>query len=180
MKTMVPDPADLSPQLSPYFDALAAFFGFVPNLARVLGYSPHVLRAFLELANHQDEGVFSAIERESILLAVSEYHGSPYCLSAHTAHAKRAGASEQATVSARHHDTGEAKLDFLIHFALTLVEQRGRVPRDLMDDFEEMGYDTRTLMDIVALVIESTFSNYVGLLTKLPPDFGAYEQITEA
>lgn len=177
MKILVPDRTELSPELAPTFDALQSAFGFVPNIALMLGYSPHVLDAFLALANNQDKGVFSAAERESILLAVSQYHGSPYCLSAHTAHAKRAGVSDEATLSARRQETGDARLDFLIHVALTITENRGKVDRQMLDDFEEWGYDARALLDVVALVIESTFSNLVSLLTKVPPDFGDFKEI---
>lgn len=179
MKILVPDRAQLTPELSPIFDALQQEFGFVPNIALVLGYSPNALRAFLTLADSHAAGTFNAREREVMLLAVSEFHGSPYCLSAHTAHARRAGLSEAETLAARRTDFEDPKLNFLARFARALAENRGRMPRELMDDFAEAGYDERAFIDVIALVTEATFSNYVGLTTKVPPDFGAVKSLDE-
>lgn len=177
MKVLVPERSELASELAPTFDTLQQFYGFVPHIALVLGYSPNALNSFLTLADSHEKGTFDAREREVMLLSVSEFHGSPYCLSAHTSHALRAGLSEADTLSARRADFDNPKLNFLANFARKVAETRGNVPRQWMDDFEEMGYDARALLDVIALVIEATFSNYVALTTKVPPDFGDIRDI---
>ncbi len=171
MKILLPQRDELAPELAPALDACKLALGFIPNFALMLGFSPHVLLSYLHLSDHQAEGVFSQVERESMLLAVSQFHGSPYCLAAHSAYARSAGLSEADTLAARTGTLADPKLNFLVQFARAVAEHRGQVPREMMDDFEEWGYGPQALMDVVALVIESTFSNYVGLLTKVPVDF---------
>ncbi len=171
MKILLPEREELSPALAPTYEAIEKALGFLPNFALMLGYSPNALMSYLQLTGSQSEGVFNAKEREAMILAVSQYHGSPYCLAAHTAWAKAAGLSEEETVAVRAGKPADERMRFLVHFARAIAEQRGRVSREMMDDFEEWGYGARALCDVIALVIESTFSNYVGLLTKLPVDF---------
>ena len=172
MKVLVPERDELSPELAPYFDNLERGFGFVPKIGLVLGYSPNAFEAYLQLVSSHARGTsFTEIEREVILLAVSELHGSPYCLSAHTSYAISYGLSESETVEARATTIADPRLCFLAQFGRAIAEHRGRVPREMMDDFEAWGFDARALMDAVALVMEATFSNYVALLTKVPLDF---------
>ncbi len=180
MKILVPHRDELSPELAPYFDALEKGFGFIPRIGLMLGYSPNAFEAYLNLVQSHARGTsFTEVEREVILLAVSEFHGSPYCLSAHTSYAISYGLSEEETVEARATTIADPKLCFLARFARAIAEQRGRVSRQMMDDFEEWGYDARALMDAVALVMEATFSNYVALLTKVPLDFPKVKPLEE-
>lgn len=172
MKILLPERGELAPELAPYFDALEEKFGFVPKIGLMLGYSPNAFEAYLNLVGSHARGTsFTEIEREVILLAVSEFHGSPYCLSAHTAYAINYGLDEQETIEARATTIADPKLCFLAKFGRAIAENRGQISRQMLDDFEEWGYDARALMDAVALVLEATFSNYVGLLTKVPLDF---------
>src|SRR5262245_50894260 len=113
MKILVPEREELTPDLAPIFDALQQEFGFVPNIALVLGHSPTALRAFLTIADSHSTGSFTKQECEVMLLAVSEFHGSPYCLSAHTSHARRAGLSEAETLAARRTSFADPKMNFL-------------------------------------------------------------------
>ena len=177
MKILLPERSELSPDLSPVFDACKAALGFVPNFALMLGYSPHVLDSYLHLSDGQAQGVFNQTERETILLAVSQFHGSPYCLAAHSAYARAAGLSAEETIDARKGTLADEKLNFLARFARAIAEHRARVPREMMDDFEAYGYGAQALMDVIGLVVESTFSNYVGLLTKVPVDFPEVEWV---
>lgn len=172
MKVLLPTRDELAPELAPIFDALEEKFGFVPKIALMLGYSPNAFEAYLALVQSHPRGIsFTEIEREVILLAVSELHGSPYCLSAHTAYAIGYGLSETETIQARATAIPDPKLCFLAQFGRAIAEHRGKVPRDMMDDFADWGYDARALIEAIALVMEATFSNYVGLLTKVPLDF---------
>lgn len=172
MKILLPQREELDPTLAPYFDALEAGFGFVPKIGLMLGYSPNAFEAYLTLAQSHGRGTsFTEIEREVILLAVSELHGSPYCLSAHTAYAINYGLSEAETIAARATTIDDPKLCFLARFGRAIAETRGRVSRQMMDDFEALGYGPRALIEAIALVMEATFSNYVGLLTRVKLDF---------
>ncbi len=178
MKILLPLREELAPELAPIFDELDKKFGFVPKISLMLGYSPNALEAYLQLVGSHARGTsFTEIEREVILLAVSELHGSPYCLSAHTAYAIGYGLSEQETVEARATSIADPRLCFLARFGRAIAETRGRVPREMMDDFADWGFNPRALMDAIALVMEATFSNYVALLSRVPIDFPKVREI---
>jgi AhpD family alkylhydroperoxidase len=76
---------ELSPPKSkPLLDAVQAQLGVVPNLMRLVGHSPAALEGYLALNGALAKGVIDAKLRESIALAVAEFNGCEYCLSAHT------------------------------------------------------------------------------------------------
>jgi AhpD family alkylhydroperoxidase len=178
MKFLLPIREELPPEALEIMEACEAKVGFVPNIVSMLAYSPPALHSYLTLYENQSQGVFNDQEREAIYLPVSQHNGSQYCLAAHTNWAKLAGLSEAETLALRkgiHHE--DPKLDFLARFGLAVVETRGQVPPELMDEFEERGYDARALLDVIAIVVESVFSNLIGVMMRPPVDFPAVKQI---
>ena len=172
MKFLLPIPEELTPEALDIMDACEAKVGFVPNIVSMLAYSLPALRSYLTLYENQAQGTFNDQEREAIYLPVSQVNGSPYCLAAHTTWAKLAGLSEDAILALRkgkHHD--DPKLDFLARFGRAIAETNGKVPPELMDEFEEHGYDARALLDVIAIVVESVFSNLIGVMMRPPIDF---------
>jgi AhpD family alkylhydroperoxidase len=75
--------------------------GMVPNAMKVMANAPAVLRMALESERILNEGLLAPRLREQIALAVSEFNGSRYCISAHTALAGIAGLSEEEIEDAR-------------------------------------------------------------------------------
>jgi uncharacterized peroxidase-related enzyme len=178
MKFLLPIQEELSMEAAEIMAACNAKVGFVPNIVQMLAYSPPALRSFLTLYENQAAGSFDDREREAIYLPVSQMNGSQYCLAAHTNWAKLAGLSEAETLALRrgvHHD--DPKLDFLARFGRTVAETRGQVPPELMDEFESLGYGARALLDVIAIVVEATFSNLIGVMMRPPVDFPAVQQI---
>ena len=178
MKFLLPIREELTSEALEIMAACEAKVGFVPNIVSMLAYSPPALRSYLTLYGNQAEGVFNDQEREAIYLPVSQVNGSQYCLAAHTNWAKLAGLSEEETLALRkgiHHE--DPKLDFLARFGRAVIETRGQVPPELMDEFEERGYDARALLDVIAIVVESVFSNLIGVMMRPPVDFPAVKQI---
>lgn len=178
MKFLLPIREELTPEASEIMDVCEAKVGFVPNIVQMLAYSPAALRSFLTLYENQAQGTFNDQEREAIYLPVSQMNGSQYCLAAHTNWAKLAGLSEEETLALRkgiHHD--DPKLDFLARFGRSVAETRGQVPPELMDEFEALGYDARALLDVIAIVVESTFSNLIGVMMRPSVDFPAIKQL---
>ncbi|MBK7938278.1 MAG: carboxymuconolactone decarboxylase family protein [Lewinellaceae bacterium] len=178
MKFLLPIREELAPEATEIMEACEAKVGFVPNIVSILAYSPPALRSFLTLYENQSLGVFNDREREAIYLPVSQMNGSQYCLAAHTNWAKLAGLSEEETLALRkgiHH--ADPKLDFLARFGRAVAETRGQVPPELMDEFEANGYDARALLDVIAIIVESTFSNLIGVMMRPPVDFPAVKEV---
>ncbi|MEU2308207.1 carboxymuconolactone decarboxylase family protein [Streptomyces misionensis] len=58
--------------------------GSVPNLAKVMGNSPALVKGWLALSGALSEGVIPAPVRERLAIATAQYNNCEYCLSAHT------------------------------------------------------------------------------------------------
>ena len=67
----------------PLFAAVNKQLGVVPNLMKLVGHSPAALEGYLSLNGALAKGKLTVKLRESIALAVAEYNGCDYCLSAH-------------------------------------------------------------------------------------------------
>ncbi len=145
--------------------------GMLPNIYAVIGNSPNALGSYLTFSDAQKHGSFNAKEREAVFLAVSEENGCNYCLSAHTAIAKMNGFSEEDTLQLRAGTYNDRKLSVLTNLAKSIIVNRGKAEAELVDAFYQAGYDEKALVDLVALVVDKTFTNYIGRLAKPEIDF---------
>lgn len=155
------------------FDTLQKGLGMVPNVFAVIGHSSVALEAYLGFSNALTRGAFNAKQREAIYLAVSETNGCSYCVAAHTAIGKMNGFTEEDTLKLRAATIEDPRLNILTRLAKSLVENHGKADPALVDAFFELGYTESALIELVALVVDKTFTNYVARLTNTPIDFPA-------
>lgn len=153
------------------FDVLDGKLGMVPNIYAVTGYSSSVLEDHLEQTNKVGKGSFSMKEKEAIRLAVSEVNGCTYCLAAHTAIAKMNGFSEEEAKSFRALSASDPKLHVLTSLAADIVRQRGKPSEIRLEAFFAQGYSEKALVDLVAVILDITFTNYMHGVTRVPIDF---------
>lgn len=160
-----------SEQSRKIFEGIEKSVGMLPNIYSVIGNSANALGSYLTFSEAQKNGSFNAKEREAIFLAVSEENGCNYCLSAHTAIAKMNGFSEDETLQLRAGTYNDKKLSVLTHLSKSIVSNRGMADENLVQSFYDAGYDEKALVDLVALVVDKTFTNYIGRLAKPEIDF---------
>lgn len=153
------------------FEGIEKEAGMLPNIYAVIGNSANALGSYLTFSEAQKNGSFSAKEREAIFLAVSEENGCNYCLSAHTAIAKMNGFSDEGILQLRAGNHSDSKLNILTNLAKSIVANKGRADEGPVQSFYEAGYDEKALVDLVALVVDKTFTNYIGRLAKPAIDF---------
>lgn len=153
------------------FEGIEKAVGMLPNIYAVIGNSANALGSYLTFSEAQKNGSFNAKEREAVFLAVSEENGCNYCLSAHTAIAKMNGYSEDETLQLRAGTHSDRKLSILTNLAKSIVTNRGRAEENLVQSFYDAGYDEKALVDLIALVVDKTFTNYIGRLAKPEIDF---------
>ena len=156
------------------FDSLQAKLGMVPNVYAVSGYSSAVLEDHINQTGKVGES-FTTKEKEAIRLAVSEVNSCAYCLAAHTAIAKMNGFSDEDAKSFRALNAKDAKLHVLTTLAADIVEQRGKPSQANLDEFFAIGYNEKALIDLIAVVLDITFTNYVHGVTQVPIDFPEVE-----
>jgi uncharacterized peroxidase-related enzyme len=164
------DPTTAPADVQPLLEGVKRDLGGVPNMFRVAAQSPAALEALVSFFGAVGKGRFDAKTREAIALAVSEAAGCDYCLSAHTALGKHAGLDERALEEARHGRSDDPRRASLLALARAVVQRRGRVGSAL-DDARRAGLSDADLVEVVANVALTTFTNTLNEFAETEIDF---------
>ena len=172
----VPTKADVSENNQAIFDNLHKMIGFVPNLYAYFAKNETALADYLALQNRKS--TLRGKEREIINLVTSQVNGCRYCQSAHTVFGKMNGFTEEQVMEIRKGAaTFDDKLDALVKFTKSVVENRGSATEESKEAFFAAGYTEANLIDVVIVVGDKTISNYIHNLTHLEIDWPLAEQI---
>lgn len=166
------DPATASSPAREIFADVKAKIGMVPNLYRVMGHSPAALAAYLAINEKLEGSSLGPAVREKVALAVSQRNRCGYCLSAHAMIAtKMAGVPEAEVAQAREARGNDEHETALLALAAQIVENRGWIADEVIDNARQAGVTDGEFVEIVALVAALTFSNYTNHLARTPLDF---------
>jgi uncharacterized peroxidase-related enzyme len=178
-KTMsrIPTPASIesAPAASrPLLEGVKRQLGIVPNLFRVVANSPAALEGYLSLSGALAKGSLSAATRERIALAVAEFNGCAYCLSAHTYLGKNLAKLDDREIAANRAGTShDPKADAAVRFAVQILRARGHVGQEELDAVRNAGYGDAELLEIVAHVALNSLTNFVNEVAGTQIDFPA-------
>jgi AhpD family alkylhydroperoxidase len=167
----VPTRAELTPEAQTLYDGILKAFGFVPNLFATIGYSANALGSYLGFQGAQAKGTFNGKEREAIYLAVSQVNECQYCQAAHTAIGKNMGLTDADMLQVRGGTHADQKLSTITKLAADIQRTHGRPDAKLLEAFFALGYKEAALIDLLALVSDKVFANYVHNITQIPIDF---------
>ena len=151
--------------------AIQEQLGMVPNFLRVFANSPAALRAFLGLHAIASEGVLDPHTRERIALAVGQQNGCEYCVSAHTAIARRAGLTNAEIAANRAGSSHDAKAAVAVKFARALVEHHGDVTTAELQEVRNAGFDDAQIVEIITHVGMNMLTNMLGKASRVDIDF---------
>ena len=169
-KFTVPTRGVVSENNQAIFDNLQKGLGFVPNLYAYYAKNETALGDYLALQNRKT--TLKAKEREVINLVTSQINGCRYCQSAHTALGKMNGFTDEQVIELRKGSASfDPKLDALVKFTASVVENRGRASEESKDAFFAAGYTEANLIDVVIIIGDKIISNYIHNLTGFPIDF---------
>ncbi|MCW7539767.1 peroxidase-related enzyme [Aquabacterium sp. A7-Y] len=167
------DPALTSDPRAALLAPIQAAFGATPNMFRAVANSPAALKsmwgAFAALGN----GVLPPKLGEQIAVAVADRNACEYCLAAHTALGRKAGASADEMAAAQQGESSDPKTAAALRFALKLVDERGQVGAADVQALREAGFDDERIVEILAHVALNLFTNYVNVAFAVPVDFPA-------
>lgn len=153
-------------------DAIQGAFGATPNMFRTVAQSPAALNAmwgfFGALGNG---GSIDAQLGEKIAVAVANRNDCHYCLAAHTALGRKAGASAAEMGAAQTGQSDDPRTAAALAFALKLVEARGQVSEADVQALRGAGFSDGQVVEIVAHVALNLFTNYVNVAFAVPVDF---------
>ena len=165
------DPATATGPVKTMLDAVQRGLGVTPNLFRTAARSASALEALTSLFGAVSKGHLDARTREAIALAVSEIDRCDYCLSAHTLLGKGAGLADADVDAARDGRSDDLKLAATLRLARAITEKRGHIEdRDLVEA-RRAGLGDDEIVDVVANVALTTFTNYLNEVAGTEIDF---------
>tara|TARA_R110002049_G_scaffold214533_3_gene385988 strand:+ start:6861 stop:7412 length:552 start_codon:yes stop_codon:yes gene_type:complete len=172
----VPTRADVTANNQAIFDNLQKGLGFVPNLYAYFGKNETALEDYLSFQNRK--ATLTAKEREVINLVTSQVNLCRYCISAHTVLAKMNGFTDEQIIEIREGGASfNDKLDALVKFTKSVVENRGNATEESKNIFFSAGYSEANMIDAIIIVGDKTISNYLHKLTDLEIDFPLADHI---
>jgi uncharacterized peroxidase-related enzyme len=172
----VPGRDQVSPANQAIFDAVKKSMGFVPNLYASFAHSENALASFMAVQSGKTS--LNAKEKEVVNLIVSQVNDCPYCLSAHTALAKKNGFSDSQIIEIRKGTISfDSKLDALVKLAKSIAENKGHADQSLIDNFIAQGFTQGSIIDTIMLVGIRGITNYVYAITQPPIDFPEVQKL---
>jgi len=165
------DPAATTDDRAALLSQVRQAFGTVPNMFRAVANSPAALASMWGAFGALGGGVIPARLAEQIAVAVADRNACEYCLAAHTALGRKAGASAAEMAEAQAGRAADGKTAAALGFSLKLVEHRGQVDGDDVRQLREAGFSEQEIVEIVAHVALNLFTNYVNVAFDVPLDF---------
>ena len=154
-------------------DSIHAAFGSTPNMFRAVANSPAALKSMWSAFGALGGGVIAPKLGEQIAVALADRNACEYCLAAHTALGRKAGASAEEMQHAQAGESADAKTKAALHFALKLVNDRGQVGDGDVQGLRQVGFGDEEIVEIPAHVALNLFTNYVNVAFAVPVDFPA-------
>ena len=156
----------------PLLAAVQAQLGVTPNLMKLVGHSPAALEGYLSLNGAVAKGKLNVQMRERIALAIAEYNGCDYCLSAHDYLGRHvAKLSDAELAAARDAHSQDARTDAALQFARRVAETRGMVSDADIATLRAADFDEASVIEIVVNVALNVLTNYVNNVAQTEIDF---------
>ncbi|MGE6786585.1 carboxymuconolactone decarboxylase family protein [Ensifer adhaerens] len=174
------DPASATgPSAEPLAEIRSAF-GVTPNMFRAVANSPAALASMWGSFGALGNGRLGAKLGEQIAVAVADRNDCHYCLAAHTALGRKAGASAEEMTNAQRGKSSDPRTAAALAFAQKLVEARGQVSDTDVRSLRDAGFDDQDVVEIIAHVALNLFTNYVNVALAVPVDFPGVKLVREA
>ncbi|SOE87261.1 uncharacterized peroxidase-related enzyme [Burkholderia sp. YR290] len=153
-------------------EAVDARLGVVPNAFRLISNNPAALAGCLSLMDALGNGDLSAKMRERIALAVAEFNGCDYCLSAHVYFARNVARLDDTEITAnRNGGSNDPTAAAAVLFAKRVVDARGHVSDADLGAVRAAGFSEAAVIEIVLNVAFNIWTNYVNTVADTVIDF---------
>ena len=163
----IPTPESAPAASKPLLDGVLKKLGVVPNVFRVASLSPAALEALLGLS-----GPLTRTLDVRIAIAVAQENSCDYCLSAHTyLGLNLAKNTPEDAALARKGSSTDAKAAAAVRFAVEVDKTRGGVSDADIAAVKDAGYSEAQIVEIVALVVENVFTNFLNRVAETDIDF---------
>jgi len=144
--------------------------GQLSNYLGVLAGSPATLRAYARFRSELRHGALPLKTQQRIALAVAEHQDSEYSLATLQRTAREAGLGLDEIALAREFDSRDEREAVMLRFVRAVVDSDGAPPRHLHEEAREADWTDEQILEAVAHVALSTFSNLVTRAGDVPRD----------
>jgi uncharacterized peroxidase-related enzyme len=165
------NPQDATGERQALLGQIHSAFGATPNMFRAVANSTAALKSMWGAFGALGGGVIAPKLGEQIAVAIANRNACEYCLAAHTALGRKAGASSQEMTSAQDGQSQDPKTAAALRFALRVVEGRGQIDEADVAALRAAGYSDEEIVEILAHVALNLFTNYVNVAFAVPVDF---------
>lgn len=145
--------------------------GMVPNLFKTIAHSPAALKFYFGQGEALATGKLSPGLRHQIALVTSGVNNCDYCASAHTLMGKGSGLQAEELAVNLLGQSGDTKVQAALTFSKLLVEQQGHMTAADVQAVKEAGYDDAAVMEIIANVAATVYTNFVNNASGTAIDF---------
>lgn len=154
-------------------EQINAAFGVTPNMFRAVANSPAALASMWGSFGALGSSQIGAKLGELLAVAIANRNACEYCLAAHTALGRKAGATMQEIADAQVGASGDARVAAALKFAVALVDARGQVSDDAFTALRSAGFNDEGIVEIIAHIGLNLFTNYINIALNVPVDFPA-------
>ena len=145
--------------------------GMVPNLFKTIAHSPAALKFYFAQGEALASGKLSAGLRHQIALVTSGVNNCDYCASAHTLMGKGVGLQTEELGVNLLAQSSDAKVQAALTFSKLILEKQGHVSAADVQAVKEAGYDDAAVMEIIANVAATVYTNFVNNASGTVIDF---------
>jgi AhpD family alkylhydroperoxidase len=114
-------PAEATGDTQALLSQIHGAFGATPNMFRAVANSPAALQSLWGSFGALGGGVIPAQLGEKIAVAIADRNACHYCLAAHTALGRKAGASSAEMTAAQHGESADPQTAAALRFALAEI-----------------------------------------------------------
>lgn len=161
-------------------DEITAAFGATPAMFRAVANSPAALKMMWAGFGALGGGRIGAKLGEQIAVLVADRNSCEYCLAAHTALGRKAGATREEMSEAQAGRAGDPRTAAALDFAAKLVESRAQVADADVEALRAAGFGDEEVVELVAHVALNLFTNYLNMALAVPLDFPAVRLLRAA
>lgn len=145
--------------------------GFIPNLIGVLANAPTALETYRTVRAINQRNSLTPTEREVVQITAAVTNGCDFCVAGHTAVSIKKINMPDDVLQALRKTTpieSDVKLDTLARFTLAVINTKGKVDEQILNDFLAAGYTTQNALDVVLGVSLASLCNYANNLAQTP------------
>lgn len=171
------DPTTATGATREAFDEATRQFGGVINLFRVAGNAPNVLKGFLALNAHLNDGIeLTGKQVEQVAMLVSALNRCDYCVNVHMKVGAMQGASEAEMLAAMAGTADDPSTQALLEYTGEVVRRRGVISPKTLAKARAAGFTDKALLEAIGVIGLYTLIQYVRHVADPTHDFPAVRQ----